>query len=217
MSRRYALLPITATSEPSLLLSAKTIPKEILSASPMPNTFCMLSLHSLIEQTQDHTDTRLKKKPLDGPLLATEKNASGKIAELDPKATSYAIIQLSSWKIIYSAFGKKRQTESISDQLRTWRSSIPIAVEVSTISVKSKRSASAGFEDNAVLRETRDAHPRNFRGERIRLALAADIRSKQCQVSGGWRVVHPPSVFKSPSVGRGRRWGAYILTHETSS
>lgn len=83
MSRRATLLPRTPISELSLSLSAKTIPKEILSALSTPNLpHCMSSLHNLVERTYDHTDIRLKKVLLDGPLPAIEKEASSSIVEL---------------------------------------------------------------------------------------------------------------------------------------
>ena len=56
MSRRAT--PLTATSEPSLSLSAKTIPQEILSAFSTPNPpYSMPSLQNHVKQTQsEHTE-----------------------------------------------------------------------------------------------------------------------------------------------------------------
>ena len=48
------------------------------------------------------------------------------------------------------------------------------------LSIESKRAAGTGLEGNAIragLRETKDVQPRNVLGERIPLAVAADIPS----------------------------------------
>lgn len=113
MSGRATPLPIIATSGLSLSLSARNIPKEIFSAVSTPNPpYCMPSLHYLVEQTQDHTDIRLKKVPLDGPLPAIEKKDSSKIFELTDSESVKAYSSPELEDHLFSFF-EERQPESM--------------------------------------------------------------------------------------------------------
>lgn len=181
MSRRATLLARTAISEISLLLSAKTISKEILPTLSMPNPpSCMSSLHNIVEQTEYHGDIRLKIASLDWPLPASEKKASSNIVKLIDTESDEFFSLLALEDHLLSPVGQAKNRIDKASKSEVEEALQPSLARVLTLSIESKRAASAGLECNAVhavLRETKDVQPRNVLGERIPLAVAIGIPS----------------------------------------
>ena len=89
-------------------------------------------------------------------------------------------IHLPSWKNLISPLGEAKNRIDEASNSEAEEALYPSLAGVLTLSIESKRAASAGLECNAVhagLRETEDVHPRNVLGETIPLAVAADISS----------------------------------------